>query len=161
VPPLFLPFVGRLGGAFVSVLILLCLALVGVSAKCLRSHQVRARALVLTAVIASAIAWLVAVASPLLCITTGMPVGVEGVAGVTVEAETLMHQNHGAHPAALLGLMDQYVLVELFRGRFMSASIEGITRVAVELEKLVHHNRSVWPSVVKAKELVASRGVDL
>ena len=57
---------------------------------------------------------MVPTASPFLCIIVGMPAGVEGVAGVAVEAKTLMHRNHGARPTALLGLMDRYVLVGLF-----------------------------------------------
>ena len=47
-------------------------------------------------------------------VAAGTPAGVEGVAGIAVEAKTLMHRNHGTWSAALLGLMDRYVLVELF-----------------------------------------------
>ena len=43
----------------------------------------------------------------------------------------------------------------------MSASVQGVMRVAVELETLVHRNRGARPSIVEAKELVASRGTDL
>jgi hypothetical protein len=70
--------------------------------------------LALTAVIASAMMWVVAVASPLPRIVVGTPAGVKAVTCITVEAETLMHQNRGARPTALLVLMDQYVLVGLF-----------------------------------------------
>ena len=45
-------------------------------------------------------------ASPLPHIAVGTPAGIEGVARVTVEAETLMHQDHGARRAALLRLVD-------------------------------------------------------
>ena len=48
----------------------------------------------------------VAMASLLPRISTGTPVGVEGVARVAVEAETFMHQDRGAWPAALLRLVD-------------------------------------------------------
>ena len=39
-------------------------------------------------------------------ITVGMPKGIKGVARVTVEAEMLMHQDHGAGPTVLLRLVD-------------------------------------------------------
>ena len=39
-------------------------------------------------------------------IAVGMPAGIEGVARITVEAETLMHQDHGAWPIAMLHLVD-------------------------------------------------------
>ena len=77
-----------------------------VSAKGLRSQQVGARDSVLAAVIASAMTWVVAVASPLPRIATGTPAGIEGVARVTVEAETFMHRDRGARPAALMHLVD-------------------------------------------------------
>jgi len=38
-----------------------------------------------------------------------MPVGVEGVACVSVVAKTLMHQDRGALPTALWRLVDQRV----------------------------------------------------
>ena len=62
--------------------------------------------MVLTAVIASATTRVVAVAILLPRIAAGMPAGVEGVGRVTVEAETLMHWDHGARPTALLRLVD-------------------------------------------------------
>ena len=55
------------------------------------SRQIRARALILAAVVASAMMWVVAMVCPLPRIAMGTPVGVEGVARVTVEAEMLMH----------------------------------------------------------------------
>ena len=67
--------------------------------------------MVLITIIASATAWMVAAVGPLLRVAAGMPAGIEGVVGVMVEVETLMHQNHGSWPATLLGLMDRYVLV--------------------------------------------------
>ena len=57
----------------------------------LRSRQVRARASVLTAFIASATTRVVATASSLPLIATGTPVGIERVARITVVVETLMH----------------------------------------------------------------------
>ena len=39
-------------------------------------------------------------------IIVSMPAGIQGVARVTVEAETLMHWDHGARPAASLCLVD-------------------------------------------------------
>ena len=77
-----------------------------VSAEGLRSQKVGAWASVLTAVVASATTRVVATASPLPCITASMPTGIEGVACVAVEAETLMHRDHDAWPAALLRLVD-------------------------------------------------------
>ena len=53
-------------------------------------------------------------ASPLVRISTGTPAGIDGVAGVSVEAEMLMHQNRGTWPTTLLVLMDRYVLIGLF-----------------------------------------------
>ena len=76
------------------------------TAEDLRSRQARARASVLTAVIASATVRVIAVASSLSRIIMGMSVGVEGVACITVVAETLMHQDHGALPTALWHLVD-------------------------------------------------------
>ena len=64
-------------------------------AKGLRSWQVGAQASVLTAVIASTITRVVAMACPLPRIVVGTSVGVEGVARVTVAPETLMQQDHG------------------------------------------------------------------
>ena len=48
----------------------------------------------------------VAVASLLPRIAAGTPVGVEGVARVTVEGETFMHWDRHTWPAALLRLVD-------------------------------------------------------
>ena len=45
-------------------------------------------------------------ASPLPCIIVGTPVGIEGVARITVETEMLMHWDRGARPVALLCLVD-------------------------------------------------------
>ena len=70
--------------------------------------------MVLAAVVASTMMRVVAVASPLPCITTGTPTGIEGVVCVAVETEMLMYQNHSARPTVLLGLMDRYILVGLF-----------------------------------------------
>ena len=72
-----------------------------VSVKGLRSQQVRAQASILATVIASAMMRVVAMASLLLLITVGTPVGIQGVTRFTLEAETLMHRDHGAQPAAL------------------------------------------------------------
>ena len=83
-------------------------------AKGLRSRQVRARASVLAAVVASAMTRVVVVASLLPRITVGMPASIEGVACVAVEAETLLHRNRGAWPAALLPQVDRHILVGLF-----------------------------------------------
>ena len=48
----------------------------------------------------------VATASLLPLIATGMPAGIEGVAHVMVEAEMLMHRGSGAWPVASLCLVD-------------------------------------------------------
>ena len=45
-------------------------------------------------------------ASLLPLIVAGMPAGIEGVARVTVEAKTLMHQGRSAWPTASLCLVD-------------------------------------------------------
>ena len=76
------------------------------SAEGLRSRQVGAQASVLAVVVASAMTWVVAMASPLPRIAMGMPAGVEGVTRVTVKAETPMHQDRSTQPATLLHLVD-------------------------------------------------------
>ena len=73
-----------------------------VSAKGLRSRQVEAWALVLAVVIASATMRVVAAASLLPLIAAG----IQGVARVMVEVETLMHRDLGTQPAALLRVVD-------------------------------------------------------
>ena len=77
-----------------------------VSAKGLRSRQVRARASVLATVIASATMRVVVAACPLSHIAAGTSVGVEGVVSVIGKAETLIHRDRGARHAALLRLVD-------------------------------------------------------
>ena len=77
-----------------------------VSAKGLRSRQVRARASVLAAIVASATMRVVAVACPLPRITAGTSTGVEGIARVMMKAEMLMHQDRDAWPATLSCLVD-------------------------------------------------------
>ena len=77
-----------------------------VSAEGLRSRQVGARASVLAAVVASATTRVIVAASSLSQIVAGMSAGVEGVACITVAAETLMHWDRGAPPAALWRLVD-------------------------------------------------------
>ena len=77
-----------------------------VSAKGLRSQQVRALASVLAAVVASATTRVVAVAGPLSYVTAGTPMGIEGVVRVMVVAETLVHRDRSARPAVLLCLVD-------------------------------------------------------
>ena len=62
-----------------------------VLAKGLRSRQVRARASILTTIVASATMRVVAMASLLPRIVVGTPTGVERVARVMVEAKTFMH----------------------------------------------------------------------
>ena len=77
-----------------------------VSAKGLRSRQVKAQALILAAVVASTTTRVVAVASLLPRITKGTPAGIEGVARVMVEAETLMHRGYDAWPVVSLRQVD-------------------------------------------------------
>ena len=77
-----------------------------VSAKGLRSWQVKARALFLATIVASTTTRVVAVASSLPCIAVGTPTGVEGVPRITVVAKTLMHWDRGTQPTALLRLVD-------------------------------------------------------
>ena len=74
--------------------------------KGLRSWQVGAQASVLTAVIASTITRVVAMACPLPRITMGMSTCVEGVARVMLAAETLMHRDRGAWLTILRHLVD-------------------------------------------------------
>ena len=62
--------------------------------------------MVLAVVVASATTRVVAVASLLPLIAAGTPTGIEGVARVMMEAETLMHRGHSARPAASLPLVD-------------------------------------------------------
>ena len=67
--------------------------------------------MVLAAVVAPTTTRVVAAASLLPLIATGMPAGIEGVAHVMVEAEMLMHRGRGAWPTTLLHLVDRHVLV--------------------------------------------------
>ena len=67
-----------------------------------RPQQARARASVLATVIASATTRVVAMASLLPRIAMGTSAGVEGVAHITVEAKTFVHQDR----SALLRLVD-------------------------------------------------------
>ena len=48
----------------------------------------------------------VVVAASLPLIAAGTPACIQGVARVTVEAETLMHRDHSVWPTALLRLVD-------------------------------------------------------
>ena len=77
-----------------------------VSAEGIRPRQARAWASVFVAVVASATSRVIAAASSLSWIIAGTSTGVEGVACVTVAAETLMHQDRGALSAALWRLVD-------------------------------------------------------
>ena len=76
------------------------------SAKGLRSQQVRARALVLVVVVASTTMRVVAATSILPLIAMGTPMGIQGVTRITVEAKTLMHRGHDTWPTTLLRLVD-------------------------------------------------------
>ena len=62
--------------------------------------------MVLAVVVASTTMRVVATASFLNRIAVGTPAGIEGVARITVEAETLMHQDRSVWPIALLHLVD-------------------------------------------------------
>ena len=75
------------------------------SAKGLRSRQVRARASVFIAIIASATMRVVAAASLLPRITAGTPVGIEGIVCVTMVTETLMYRDRSAQPTTSLRLV--------------------------------------------------------
>ena len=75
------------------------------SAKGLRSREVKARALVFAIVIVSATARVVAMAGLLPRIAMGLPTGVKGVVRIMVEAKTFIQQDRGARPAALLCLV--------------------------------------------------------
>ena len=65
--------------------------------------------MVLTTVVAPAATRVIAMASSLSRIIMGTPISIEGVACVTVAAETLMHRNHGALPTTLRCLVDRCV----------------------------------------------------
>ena len=77
-----------------------------VSAKGLRSRQVRARASVLAAVVASVTMRVVAAASLLPLIAVGTPAGIEGVARIMVEADTFMHWGRNTWHDTSLCLVD-------------------------------------------------------
>ena len=76
------------------------------SAEGLRPREARARAFVLAVVVASTMTRVIATASSLSRIIVGTSTGVDGVACITVAAETVMHQDHGALPATLWHLVD-------------------------------------------------------
>ena len=65
--------------------------------------------MVLATIVASATVRVIAAASSLSWVILGMPTGVEGVACVTVVAETLMHRDHSTLPTALWWLVDRCV----------------------------------------------------
>ena len=75
--------------------------------------------MVLTVVIVFAMMRVVATASLLPHITMGTPMGIQGVAHVMVEAETLMHWDRGALPTALLCLVG----IELASSRQQALSL--------------------------------------
>ena len=77
-----------------------------VTAKGRRTLQAEAQASVLTAVVASAMTRTIAMAGSFSWVTVGVSAGVEGAACIMVAAETLMHQDRGALPAALWFLVD-------------------------------------------------------
>ena len=68
--------------------------------------QARAQASVLAAVVASTMTRVIAMASSLSRVIVGTPTDIEGVACVSVAAETLMHQDRGALSTALWRLVD-------------------------------------------------------
>ena len=76
------------------------------SAEGLRSQQAKASILILATIIVSATMGVEAMARSLPRIGTGTPMGIEGVAHVTVTAKTLMHRDHGVRPAALRHWVD-------------------------------------------------------
>ena len=81
------------------------------SSEGVRPRLARAWASVLAAIVASTMTRVIAAASSLSRIIVGTSAGVEGVACVMVAAETLMHRDRGAPPAALWRLVDRRVLV--------------------------------------------------
>ena len=74
--------------------------------KGLRPRRDEAQASVLAAVIAFATMRVIAAGSSLSWVVMGTRASVEGVACVTVAAETLMHWGHGALLAVLWRLVD-------------------------------------------------------
>ena len=62
--------------------------------------------MVLATVVSSTMMRVVAVASPLPCIVACTSTSIEGVARFTMAAEMLMHQDCGAWPVTLWGLVD-------------------------------------------------------
>ena len=75
----------------------------------LRARQARARTLVLTGVVASAVMRMIAVTGSLSWIIMGTPMSIESATCVAVTAETLMHQDRGTLPAALWCMVDQHI----------------------------------------------------
>ena len=80
------------------------------SAEGLRAWQARARASVLTAVVASATSRMVTAAGCLPYVTVGAPAGIDGATHVAVMAETLMYRDGGVLPAAWRCLVNGRVL---------------------------------------------------
>ena len=72
-----------------------------VPAEGLRAWQARARALVLTAIVASTTSRMIAMASAFPCVAVGAPAGVDGAVRVAVVAETLMYWDCSVLPATL------------------------------------------------------------
>jgi len=93
-----------------------------VSAKGLRALQAKAWALVLTTVVASAMTRMIATAGSLSRVAIGTSAVVEGVACVSVVAETLVHRDCGELPTVLWHLVDQCVRASRLRGCMMAGN---------------------------------------
>ena len=76
------------------------------SAEGLRARQARDQALVLAAVIASAVMRMIATVGTFPWVAVGAPTGIDGAACVAVTAETLMYLGRNALAAALWCLED-------------------------------------------------------
>ena len=94
-----------------------------VSSKGLRPRQAGAQASVIAAVEASAMTRVIAVASSLSRVIVCTSVGVEGVACISVVAETLTHRDRGVLPTSLWLLVDRHVPTRALQGSAL-ASVE-------------------------------------
>ena len=70
------------------------------SAEGLRSQQARAQTLILAAIVASTMSWMIAATGFFSFVAVGAPVGIIGDAHVTAMAETLMYRDSRALPVA-------------------------------------------------------------
>ena len=110
-------------------------------AEGLRAQQAEARALVLVAVVASAMTRMIAMVGSFSRVAAGASAGIEGAACIAVVAETLMHRDSSALSATRWCLVDRRVPGRARRDMSSPPAVPLHTRVACEShgEEGFHH----------------------